>query len=110
MNAMAVEPARIMFYGGQMTTTVIRCPFEYASGKKCDGHIVRVEAYKADLIWQYDASGWSFDHGRPRSHYHLFCSEKGNHAGFKRENALKFYFDQLPEALQNVLSPQSTGD
>jgi hypothetical protein len=32
--------------------TTFLCPFVYASGKRCTGHITRVEAYKADLSWQ----------------------------------------------------------
>src|SRR5262249_28061437 len=40
----------------------------------------------------------NFD-GRGRgSHFHLFCSEKGNHAGYPARDSdkMKFYFDQLP--------------
>jgi hypothetical protein len=83
----------------------IACPFVYANGRACTGHVVRVEAYKADLTWSADAEGtWSFDF-RPRSHYHVFCSEKGNHAGFRRQdpNALKFWFDTLPAPIQRIL-------
>ncbi len=29
----------------------VPCPFVYASGKHCKGHITRIEAYKADLCW-----------------------------------------------------------
>ena len=82
----------------------IACPFVYAKGKCCTGHIVRVEAYNADLSWDRKGSGWSFDYGAPRSHYHLFCSEKGNHAGFGREDALKFYFEKLPTELRSIIS------
>lgn len=83
----------------------IACPFVYANGRACAGHVVRVEAYKADLAWSTDAEGsWSFDF-RPRSHYHVFCSEKGNHAGFRRQdpNALKFWFDTLPTPIRRIL-------
>ena len=85
--------------------TLIACPFVYANGRACTGHVVRVEAYKADLTWSADAEGtWSFDF-QPRSHYHVFCSEKGNHAGFRRQdpNALKFWFDTLPAPIQRIL-------
>ena len=84
---------------------LIACPFVYANGRACTGHVVRIEAYKADLTWSADAEGaWSFDF-RPRSHYHAFCSEKGNHAGFRRPdpNALKFWFDTLPAPIQRLL-------
>jgi hypothetical protein len=83
----------------------IACPFVYANGRACAGHVVRVEAYKADLVWSTDAEGsWSFDF-RPRSHYHVFCSEKGNHAAFRRQdpNALKFWFDTLPTPIRRIL-------
>ena len=30
----------------------IRCPFTYSNGRACTGHIVRIEAYKADVEWQ----------------------------------------------------------
>lgn len=83
----------------------IPCPFVYADGRRCTGHIARIEAYKADLSWRCDAEGrWAFDF-RPRSHYHLFCSEKGNHAGFRRQDpaALKSWFDHLPEPARRLI-------
>lgn len=82
------------------------CPYVYKNGKRCPGHIVRVEAYKADLKWSFDKEQgqWNFTWDEPRSHYHLFCSEKDNHAGFGREDALKFYLGQLPEGLRNVIA------
>jgi hypothetical protein len=40
--------------------TAIPCPFVYARGKRCTGHIVRVEAYKADLLWTFKDGRWSF--------------------------------------------------
>jgi hypothetical protein len=83
------------------------CPFVYATGKKCQGHIVRIEAYKADISWEVDDKTgiWKFSLGGPRSHYHLFCSLKSNHAGWDRPDSeqLKFYFDQLPASLQAVI-------
>jgi hypothetical protein len=93
----------------------IACPFFYANGKACPGHIVRVEAYKADIDWALDGSGkWLFGFG-PRSHYHLFCSEKGNHAGFKRQDdpQMKFHWRELPDRIRNLLdttNPQPTAD
>lgn len=95
-------------------TTRIPCPFVYANGRACSGYIERVEAYKADLSWTEDADGgWRLSWGKPRSHYHLFCSEKGNHAGYKRQDdpRMKVHFRQLPPKLQEVLrnAPQHTG-
>ncbi len=69
------------------------------------GTIVRIEAYKADIEWEYANDGtWQFGFS-PRSHCHLFCSEKGNHAGYKRQDnyKMKFYFDQLPEEILAIL-------
>ena len=89
----------------------IACPFVYANGRGCTGHVVRVEAYKADLAWSAEADGsWSFDF-RARSHFHVFCSEKGNHAGFRRQDPddLKFWFDTLPEALRRILEQTQPG-
>jgi hypothetical protein len=80
--------------------TVIPCPFVYSGGRKCRGHITHVEAYKADVSWTPDKEGkWRPSIDEPRSHYHLFCSEKGNHAGWGREDdtRLKFYRRDLPK-------------
>ena len=83
----------------------IPCPFVYSTGKRCTGHVAKVEAYKADLEWSFDTgNGWTFSAGEPRSHYHVFCSEKGNHAGVMREDALKLYYSQLPDALKQVIN------
>lgn len=63
---------------------MIPCPFIYSNGRECAGHIVRIEAHKVDIDWQATKEGgWDFAFP-PRSHYHLFCSEKGNHAGSRR--------------------------
>jgi hypothetical protein len=83
----------------------IACPFMYAKGKRCSGHIVRVAAFKADLEWTQKPDGsWKLSVGEPRSHYHLYCSEKGNHAGIIGEDALKFSYTQLPEVLRKAIS------
>jgi hypothetical protein len=82
------------------------CPFIYAKGKKCTGHVVRIEAFKIDVTWQVDDAGqWSFSLGEPRSHYHLYCSEKDNHAGYGRPDSeqMKFYYGDLPPALQEAI-------
>ncbi len=89
----------------------IACPFVYANGRVCPGNAVRIEAYKADLAWSVNDDGtWSFDL-RLRSHFHVFCSEKGNHAGFRRQDpeAMKFWFDQLPAELKEVLERTQPG-
>jgi hypothetical protein len=83
----------------------IRCPFVYADGKRCTGEIKRIEVYKADITWELQPDGaWEFA-WYPRSHYHLFCSEKGSHSGWaKRDDPrMKFYFSGLPKEVRAVL-------
>lgn len=89
----------------------IACPFVYANGKACVGHVVAIEAYKADIDWRLDEDGqWRFGFA-PRSHYHLFCSEKGNHAGFKRQDdpQLKFHWRELPGDIRSLLENTDPG-
>jgi hypothetical protein len=83
----------------------IPCPFVYANGKKCTGHVDRIEAYKADIMWSPNEDGTWKAHIEPRSHYHVFCSAKGNHAGYGCEDSpkLKFYYRDLPKELQAAL-------
>ena len=81
-----------------MISEPIPCPFVYADGRKCTGHITHVEAYKVDVSWRPDREGkWQLSIGEPRSHYHVFCSEKGNHAGTMRADdpRLKYYYGDL---------------
>src|SRR5258708_31126382 len=81
------------------------CPFVYAKGRKCTGHIWRIEVFKVDISWsRADDGKWSFAVGEPRSHYHLYCSEKGNHAGYGREDAVKSYYPDLPPTMRNVVT------
>jgi hypothetical protein len=86
----------------------IPCPYVYAKGKKCTGHVVRVAAFGADIEWRLgDDGGWRFSVGRPRSHYHVYCSEKGNHAGAVGDDALKFYPQNLPGKLAEIISAKA---
>jgi hypothetical protein len=92
--------------GTESMSGKIPCPFVYANGKRCTGEVVRVEAYKADITWGPGDDGkWRPAIGQPRSHYHLFCSEKDNHAGYARQDdgRMKFYFDQLPADLRAAM-------
>jgi len=72
------------FFPTECVTTMtkeVACPFVYANGRRCTGHITRIEGYKADVTWIPDAKGkWRPSVGEPRSYYHLFCSEKETHA------------------------------
>ncbi|MET4384363.1 hypothetical protein ABIB73_000098 [Bradyrhizobium sp. F1.4.3] len=93
--------------GARTTAARIPCPFAYARGKKCSGHIVGLKAFNADLVWRRGDDGiWSFSFGQPRSHYHLLCSEKGNHAGSVKGDSeqMKFHHRDLPASLQKVVS------
>ena len=84
----------------------VPCPFVYSTGRRCTGHIVRIEAYKADVTWsRRDDGAWEFSFA-PRSHYHLFCSDKGNHAGsLRRDDAqMKFHWRELPVAIQVLIA------
>lgn len=86
-------------------TEKIPCPFVYANGKACTGHIVKIETFKANLEWELKDDGtWGFDF-YPLTHYHVYCSEKSNHAGFSRPDSdqLKFYTEQLPDEVAAVV-------
>lgn len=88
----------------------IPCPFVYANGKSCRGEVVRVEAYKADVAWEQNSEGeWEMS-ASPRTHFHLFCSEKGNHAGYQRQDdpRMKLWGRDLPEELQRVIGQRSS--
>jgi hypothetical protein len=101
------QPGKWRCSGEAKLSDQIPCPFVYANGRSCAGHVARVEAYKADIAWQRDASGnWRLSIGQPRSHFHLFCSEKGNHAGYNRQDdsRMKFYGNQLPRELWRAMT------
>ena len=88
----------------------VPCPYVYAKGRRCPGHIARIEAFKADLSWTLTEDGsWQFELGSPRSHYHVYCSKKGNHAGYGRPDAqsMKLFFSDLPDELQRGVSGPS---
>jgi hypothetical protein len=59
-----------------------------------------------------DAAGrWRFE-ARLRSHYHVFCSDKANRAGFRRQDSagLKFWLKTLPAELLGVVERTQPGD
>jgi hypothetical protein len=83
----------------------VPCPFVYKSGKRCLGHIVSMAAFKADLEWVLtDDGNWRFS-AFPRTHFHLYCSEKGNHAGMRRSDneQMKLFGDKLPAELLRLI-------
>jgi len=64
-----------------------------------------VSVYKADVDWTEGPEGaWVVDWS-PRSHYHLFCSERGNHAGTKRydDDRMKFFYRDLPDEAKRLV-------
>jgi len=79
------------------------CPFVYANGKRCKGHVRRVRAYgragRNGLI-------------RPEKvrKYRFWCTEKDDHAGmpgggYEGKIRMEFYPDQVPtEYLDAFLS------
>ena len=81
------------------------CPYVSPNGDRCPGHIVKVKAFNADLRWTFDESGnWTIKHSQPRSQYHLFCSEKGNHADDSGAEQMQCYTGSLPDELLVVIS------
>jgi hypothetical protein len=90
---------------------VIPCPFVYSNGRQCAGHIVRIEAYKLISSGSKGkkAGGLRLS---PRSHYHLFCSEKGQscHAALGRDDErMKFHRRYLPDEVKAVLDATGVG-
>ena len=76
------------------------CPYLFPNGQRCPGHVVRVEAFHADLSWALGENGeWTFSHSQPRSQYHLFCSEKGNHDGDRRPEQMNVYLSGMSDDL-----------
>ncbi len=83
---------------------MIPCPYTYANGRHCKGHITAIETYGADVGWDEKPDGtWELG-WRPGSHFHLFCSEKGNHAGTVKADALKAWLPQLPLEARQVVA------
>ncbi len=83
---------------------MILCPFIYSTGRRCKGHIIRMEAFKADLEWKLRSDGeWEF-RAEPRSHYHLYCNLKNGHGGLDGNHPrMKFWSDELPKELEALL-------
>ena len=88
----------------------IACPLVYADGRKCSGHITHIEVYNADIEWRPNAAGEWRQSVSPRSHYHLFCSEKSNHAGALQsdDSRLKFRLNELPADILAALFPSGS--
>jgi hypothetical protein len=81
-------------------TKIVPCPFVFADGRKCTGHITRVEAYKCDVAWIPHDGKWRPAVTEIRTHYQLFCSEEDGHGTSPDDNSgMKFYRKHLPESL-----------
>jgi hypothetical protein len=100
------------------------CPFVYANGRRCAGHVTRVESHGARLAWDRQADGsWKFesaplDRRRPWRHsdrqedgdgiasltcVFLFCDLKGKHAGWQSQHPGRMQF--VPRELPSDLLP-----
>lgn len=72
---------------------VLPCPFVYANGRKCGGHIVNWRLY----------GGASFVTTRK---VRLWCSEKDDHEGSVFNGSgkrMEFYPDQLPKPTRDAV-------
>jgi hypothetical protein len=57
-------------------------PVPVSRGSTVSGSHLKSEALNADLSWVLGENGeWTFNHSQPRSQYHLYCSERSDHAG-----------------------------
>jgi hypothetical protein len=79
-------------------------PFVYVDVATVLEPLNALKSTKADLTWEASTDGaWAFG-VRPRSHFHAFCSLKGNHAGFRSDGeGLKFFYDRLPDELRRIV-------
>jgi hypothetical protein len=78
----------------------IVCPFVYADGRKCPGHLYRARAYGP-------RGPDGFVERSLVKKYRLWCSEKGDHAGavsdFASKERMEFYPDRLPRGVEEAL-------
>ena len=83
-----------------MNEQKISCPFVYAKGHKCTGHVYRATAYGPGQ------NRPGFGRADVRK-YRLWCSEKGDHAGIDgslgSKLRMEFYPDQLPAGVEDML-------
>lgn len=80
-----------------MDKAKLRCPFVYANGRRCEGHVYQARAYGPQR------DGHLIEVRKVR----FWCSEKGDHVGTARgfwgKERMEFYPDQIPEDLKGVL-------
>ena len=72
----------------------LQCPFVYANGKRCTGHVMGWRKY----------GGETFERCRK---VRLYCSEKYDHAGvasgFVEKERMEFYPDKLPDEIRDAV-------
>lgn len=78
------------------------CPFVYANGKRCKGKIVRVKVWHCTVEWDVVDDEVIID---PGTHVHLYCSEKGDHAGWARKPKwpMRSWAHELPDYIKEEL-------
>jgi hypothetical protein len=83
-----------------MSVATIDCPFTYANGEKCQGHIYRARAYGPKR-------GEFYVTRENVRKYRLWCSIKEDHAGaahgFEGKERMEFYPDKLPPGAEDML-------
>ena len=79
------EPTEIVI----MRIETLRCPFKYASGRRCSGHIHHAKAFGPKRGFEHLVQGTVHK-------YRLWCSEKEDHAGINRSYAAKERMGVLP--------------
>lgn len=87
------------------TATRIACPFVYANGRRCPGHVTKVAAFHAHLEWEPRPDGsWAFT-WTPGSRYRVFCSLRDDHSSpfGPRDERMLFERKELPKELQELL-------
>lgn len=73
-----------------------QCPFVYANGHRCEGHVTNVRFY-GNLKYGYPGV----------RKVRLWCSDKGDHAGavsgWASKERMEFYPDKIPADLKNFV-------
>lgn len=88
-------------------TEAVECPYTYATGQRCGGHVISVETPDVGAVWRRTVDGWRLKFGLLRAGgYFLVCSHKGNHGGIGRPGVerLQCTFDGLPEPLRAAVA------
>lgn len=84
----------------------MKCPFVYSNGKECDGYVKELKIIKANIrIYLTQDNRVTDINFYTPYHVHLYCSKKGNHAGYRRLDPpeMKIWFNELPEEIQEQI-------